>query len=109
MNSNIVELEYLEEKLNFGKQLGTSFSFKIGDEIFWSSVGIQKWEDLFRVYFNEVAESTMTMDVYQKEVVADFTKLRDALRFIELNTQTNIAELKPVKGQKIFNAQAYNF
>ncbi|MFH0897951.1 MAG: hypothetical protein V1855_00030 [bacterium] len=89
--------------INNGKQIGKIFSFKINGKIIWSSVGIQKWQNVYKVYVDEIEEKNITSENYLRNEIKKFDKLSDALNFIDKNTKINSNDLEPCKGQKIFN------
>ena len=59
---------------------------------FWIHVGIQKWEDKYKVYTSK--------NLSRKEIKI-FEKLSDALEFIDKCTKINLIDLKPCKNEKI--------
>ena len=44
----------ITEIVNNGTQVGKNFSFKKEGKVVWSSVGIQKWNGLYKVYIRVV-------------------------------------------------------
>ncbi|MCG8710062.1 hypothetical protein JHU04_003341 [Brenneria sp. 4F2] len=99
MNSNI----NLFNTINNGKQVGVRYSFLAGNEICWSSVGLQKWEGKYKVYVDEILESKMSSEEYLREEIVSFDSIESALEFIEDNTKVEISDLAACKGQRIFN------
>lgn len=93
----------LIDKIENGQQLGQRLSFEINGETWWSSVGIQKWEGKYKVYVDEILESNMNAEEYQREEIISFENVDDALVFIDSNTHANLENLLPCKGQRIFN------
>lgn len=85
------------------KQLGKVFSFIRDGHTIWSSVGIQKWEDVYKVYVDEIEEKSMDSENYIRDEIKKFNNLSDALKYINQNTEINSLELQPCKGQKVFN------
>ena len=100
---NLMEINYLKNKVENGSQLGSRFSFERNGYVYWSSVGLQKWVDAYKVYVDEIKEKNMAAEEYEREETNSFLSLDDALLFIELNTQCKLSDLIPCKGQKIFN------
>jgi len=86
-----------------GKQIGRSFSFERQGFVYWSSVGVQKWRDGYKVYIDEILESKMDAEEYEKELVVELQNIEDIDEFIKNNSLTSLANLTPCKGQKIFN------
>ncbi|WP_205410205.1 hypothetical protein [Acetivibrio cellulolyticus] len=87
-----------------GKQFGKIFSFEKDKKTIWSSVGIQKWQNVYKVYVDEIEEENMNAEKYLRDEIKRFNTLADALQYIDENTQINPLDLKPCKGQKVFNA-----
>jgi len=93
----------MRDKLEKGKQLGKIFSFEIDGEALWSSVAIQKCGNLYKVYIDEILESNMDSGDYHKEMIRSFSNLDEAISFIKENSNVRFQDLKPLRGQKIFN------
>lgn len=85
------------------KQIGSAFSFNREGELFWSSVAIQKWDDTIKVYVDEILESKMHAEEYLREETLEFQNVTDAIEYICEHTMVDLDQLKPCKGQKIFN------
>ena len=86
-----------------GKQIGRSFSFEKQGLVYWSSIAVQKWKDGYKVYIDEILESKMDAEEYEKELVAELQNVEDVDEFIKNNSHTSLTSLIPCKGQKIFN------
>ena len=93
----------INEKLEKGQQLGKSFSFDLDGKSVWSSVGIQKWKGLYKVYIDEIFEIDIAAEIYQKELIRNFSELDEAIVFIKENSRATFQELGPLKGQRVFN------
>lgn len=89
--------------IELGKQLGSVFSFKINGKIIWSSVAVQKNKGIYKVYVDEIEEDKMASESYLRDEIKKFNDLLEALNFIDSNTHAKSRDLKPCKGQKIFN------
>lgn len=89
--------------INNGTQVGIRYSFLVGDEVCWSSVGLQKWEGKYKVFIDEILESKMPSEEYLREEIVSFDSIEIALEYIENNTKVKSSELAPCKGQRIFN------
>jgi len=98
-----MSIDKVINKIEKGKQIGKIFSFKSGDETIWSSVAIQKINDFYRVYIDEISESKMNIEEYNKEYLKSFTNIKDAISFLNKNSQIELIDLQTLKGQKIFN------
>lgn len=85
------------------KQVGDTFSFEKDGELYWSSVAIQKWRDIFKVYVDEILDSQMAAENYFRDEILIFENIEEAIEFISTNTMSSPERLKPCKGQKIFN------
>jgi len=100
-----VNNEQQHKWISEGRQLGIRFSFIRNGNLYWSSIGIQKWGGLLKVYVDEILESEMDAENYSREELLEFSNVDNALKFISENTIVNIENLKPCKGQKIFNPE----
>lgn len=99
----MADIEKIIEWIENGKQLGKVFSFVRNGKTIWSSVGIQKWQNVYKVYVDEIEEEQMDAEIYLRDEINKFDNIIDALNYIDKNTQTNSLELRPCKGQKVFN------
>jgi hypothetical protein len=99
----MADIEKITQWIENGKQLGKVFSFKRSEKTIWSSVGIQKWQNIYKVYVDEIEEENMNAEKYSRDEIKKFNNISDALKYINENTQTNSLELQPCKGQKVFN------
>ena len=95
--------EKLTNWLINNKQIGKTFSFEQNNELCWSSVGIQIWEGVVKVYVDEILESQMDAENYLREEILAFPDIDSALNYVADNTKAPVDELTPCKGQKIFN------
>ena len=86
-----------------GKQVGKLFSFLRNEANYWSSVGIQKHEDVFKVYIDVIAELEMDAQNYEREGFARFATAQEAVDYVIAQTSLVEEDLRPCKGQKIFN------
>lgn len=99
----MVDLEKIIQLIENGKQLGKVFSFTRDGHTIWSSVGIQKWEVIYKVHVDEIEEEKIDAENYLRDEIKKFNDLLDALKYINENTEINSAELQPCKGRKVFN------
>jgi len=93
----------LTQWISGNKQVGEVFSFEKDGELCWSSVAIQKWGNVFKVYVDEVLESQMDAENYLREEILVFDSIESAIEFVSTSTMTAPEKLSPCKGQKIFN------
>ncbi len=84
-----------------GKQLGKVFSFDRNGKTIWSSVGIQKRQNTYKVYADEIEEEKMDAEIYLRDEINKFDNVINALLYIDENTQTNSLELQPCEGWRI--------
>jgi hypothetical protein len=97
-------LETIHRWLAAGKQIGKTISFDKGAETCWLSVAVQKHEDVYKLYLDEIAESQMAAhEDYDTELVRTASTLQELPALMELITTIKLEELAPLKGQKIFN------
>lgn len=101
MSDHLVKVtQWIEQ----GKQLGKVFSFTRDEKIFWSSIGIQKFEGRFKVYVDEIEEAKMaSYEEYLIEATRSFETLNEALDYLFETTHVVLEDLAPCKGQKVFN------
>lgn len=97
--------EYIVNKIDSGKQLGKTFSFENQSEVYWSSVAIQKWNDVYKVYIDCISEKNMNAENYEYEYLETFEKLDDAAVYMKKKANIDINSLKPCKGSTIFNPE----
>jgi hypothetical protein len=86
-----------------GGQVGKVFSFYRSDKTIWSSVGIQKWQGIYKVAVDEIEEENMEAEKYLRDEIRTFNNLSEALKYIDEATETPSLQLAPCKRQKIFN------
>ena len=89
--------------LSLGKQVGATFNYLQDDELIWSSVGLQKIGSEILVYYDEIFEKNMACDLYSKEEYKKFSLVEHALDYVESLPQVRLENIKPCKGQRIFN------
>jgi len=97
--------ERLKNWISNNKQVGERFSYEKNGELCWSSVAIQQHEDKIVVFIDEIMESKMAAEEYLREEIIKFDNIDDALKYVSTSTRVCIDELKPCKGQKIFNVK----
>lgn len=99
----MANIEKLREWILNNKQVGKVFSFEKNGELCWSSVAIQKHEDVIKVYVDEILESQMDAENYLREELINFVNVDDAINYVSKETMVEINDLFPCRGQKIFN------
>jgi len=90
------------------KQIGSVFSFERNGELCWSSVAIQKWGNVIKVYVDEIFEFQIDAENYLREEIVEFDSIESAIEFISSSTMAESEQLLPCKGQKIFNPEFSN-
>jgi hypothetical protein len=94
----------VREQIEAGKQVGKSVFFSEGDERYLLSIGVQKWEDEYKLYFFKANESRMAdLDFYDAEGIIRVTYFEELSKLISALSPFMLSELAPLKGQKIFN------
>ncbi len=96
-------MEWVLSMIKSGKQLGKRFSYEKNSKTYWSSVGIQKHDGFYKVYIDEIEESQMAAENYEKDELMKFSDIEEAMNYLEKETILKLADLKPCKGRKIFN------
>jgi hypothetical protein len=86
-----------------GKQVGKTFSFVRNGITYWSSVGIQKHDGVFKVYIDVIAESQMTAENYERDELSEFANAQVAVDYVLAETSLAVEHLTPCKGSKIFD------
>lgn len=92
--------QWLEE----GKQIGKSFTYTKEGKEYYSSVGVQKWNDIYKFYFSEIEESQMAAyEDYLIEEIIEVSNLEELQNLLSQKALMHLEDLRPQKGQKIFN------
>ncbi|WP_421849466.1 hypothetical protein [Marinomonas sp.] len=99
----MVELKKIKEWVLNNKQVGKVFSYEKCGELCWSSVAIQKYEGIIKLYIDEILESQMDSENYLREEILKFSTIEEAIDYLSNESQVRIEDLSPCKGQKIFN------
>jgi len=99
------DIERIALQIDNGKQLGSRFSFMKNKKTIWSSVGIQKYNENYMVFIDEIDEHNIIAEIYSREEIKEFISLREALDYIEYSTALTFDKLLPCKGQRIFNPE----
>jgi len=72
-----------------GKQLGRSFYFERNGDSVWTSVAIQKHQNVYYIQVLEIYESDMASEEFIRDEIKEFASLQESLEFITENTQVN--------------------
>jgi hypothetical protein len=86
-----------------GKQVGKSFSFLNQGIAYRSSVAVQKWQDGYKLYIDEIEEEYLAGEEYVREELIYRQDIFEIAYIITSTTTLTLSELAPLKGQKIFN------
>lgn len=98
------DLAKVKQWLEVGKQIGKSCPFGEGNDMHWLSIGIQKWEGEYKLYFCKVREaSERDLDYYDAEGTIRVTHFEALSDLVSSLSPFKLCELAPLKGQKIFN------
>ncbi len=93
------------ELIEAGKQVGAEIQFDLDGSPCWSSVAVQKWEGGYLVYVYEILESKMVAEEYERDEVRELASLDEASSYINAQTQARFDEMRPCKGQRMFNPE----
>ena len=96
-------LDNVQRWLEAGKQVGKNTTVEKNGENYWLSVGIQKWEGIYKLYVSEIEESLMPNDDYLTEEIIRINTFEELPSVMAAKTLIKLKELTPLKGQKIFN------
>jgi hypothetical protein len=100
----VEDLTRVKEWLEAEKQIGKSASFGEGNDIYWLSIGIQKWEGEYKLYFFKANEASMRdLEYYDAEGTIRVTHFEGLSDLVSALSPYKLCELAPLKGQKIFN------
>jgi hypothetical protein len=86
-----------------GKQVGKSFSFLNQGIAYRSSVAVQKWQNGYKLYIDEIEEEYLAGEEYVREELIYRQDIFEIAYIITNTTTITLSELAPRKGQKIFN------
>ena len=100
------DLTRVKNWIEAGRQIGARLSFEKEGETYWLSIAVQKWESLYKLYFNKTAESMMgDLDYYDVEGTIRVGYFDELEGLISILSPFKLSELAPLKGQKIFNPE----
>ena len=95
------------KKIEEGKQVGVSKQIEKNDEIYWYSYAIQKVKTTYIVYECEIAEDNMAIEEYEYENITKYSTLNEVKENYVEKYNIKFADIKPLKGHYIFNAEFY--
>ena len=97
-------LSTVQEWLEAGKQIGTTFSYENAGQTHWASVGVQWWNGAYKIYLSDIAEVLMAMsEEHLQEEVVEVARYEDIASILAMKTNVKLENLAPCKGQKVFN------
>jgi ABC-type Zn uptake system ZnuABC Zn-binding protein ZnuA len=99
--------EETKKRIETEKQIGYRKIISSPNGPLWTSIAIQKHNGYYKVYIDEILEKNMAKESYEKEDKKIFTDLNLALTYLK-NIGADIENLKPLKGQRIFNPNLIN-
>lgn len=88
--------------IDAGKQVGTTLECVLSGEKAWSSVAVQMRNGVYNVYVDEVRDRKMATDEYDRAELKQFLSVREAAGFVDSETHARFDDLRPCKGQRIF-------
>lgn len=99
-----MSIEQVSKSIESGRQVGKRFTFEDENgQRCWSSVAVQKWKGLYIVVIDEIPEEEMGGMVYTKDIYVKLNSLDEVISFVKGNSHTELNELGPLKGRKIFD------
>ena len=101
----VEDFERVRGWVEAGKQAGLTVEFSVAGEACWTSVAVQKWSGRYKVYVDEIKEAKMVAEEYEREDVRVFDTVDDAARYVSDRTRVKFEDLRPCKGQRIFNPE----
>jgi hypothetical protein len=100
----VEDLARVRQWLEAGKQIGKSISFGEGEDAYWLSIGIQKWEGEYKLYYFKANEASMRdLEYYDAEGTVRVTHFEGLSGLVSALSPYKLCELAPLKGQKLFN------
>lgn len=85
-----------------GKQVGKSLTIERGGRNIYTRVAVQKVNGGYKVIADEIDETKMAAEEYEREEQRVFDTLDEAVAFIEATTSFGVDDLAPSKGLKWF-------
>jgi hypothetical protein len=94
--------------LERGRQVGVQMQKRVGDEIFWITIAVQKVGDEYLSHVDMIEDSKMISEEYHFDETKSHPSLESAMKFIEkivICVEID-ADLSILKGQRLFNPNA---
>ncbi|WP_092769490.1 hypothetical protein [Hymenobacter actinosclerus] len=100
------ELSRVRNWLEAGKQVGKSWSWVESGKTYWGSVGVQKWQGVYKIYVDKIEEARMSnLEDYDTDQIIETKCFEQIQHILTATCFINLVELIPQKGQKIFNPE----
>ncbi|WP_043321945.1 hypothetical protein [Corallococcus coralloides] len=93
----------LREWVYAGKQVGRRRELVRGGESIYQHIGVQRSGDVFVAYYFELPEALINLEENALELMERFETLEAALAFLEKISGSDVLDMTPQKGNKIFS------
>lgn len=97
------DLSRIKAWLEADRQIGKSAPVEQGGTTIWWSVGVQRWQGLYKLYIDKFDTAERIDYDAESEEIIPVTDLNTLYNLIKTKSPFKIEELAPLKGQKIFN------
>ena len=97
------DLNRIKTWLEAGRQIGKSARIEQDGDTIWWSVGIQKWQGMYKFYTDKFSDSLPVDYDAESEEIIQVADLDTLFALVKTNSPFKIEELTPLKGQRIFN------
>ncbi|WP_141106516.1 hypothetical protein [Hymenobacter gelipurpurascens] len=102
---NKYKLEKAQAWVEAGKQIGKSQFLLKGQHSYYVAAAVQKWRGIYKVSICEIEETQMAGEVFERDEELDFESFEQVIAFFQNSSLILFSELKPLKGQKLFNPE----
>jgi len=99
----MASLDKVKQWLEADQQIGKTILLVKDGNNYWFSVGVQKWQGLYKVYFDKVRDSEIDYLDNEAEQIIEVENFESLAGIVETKTPIKLEELTPLKGQRIFN------
>ncbi|WP_400192663.1 hypothetical protein [Hymenobacter sp. B81] len=96
-------LDRVRSWVEAGKQIGKTFCYERNGQRCWLSVGIQRWEGIYKLYLSEISEANIVAEEFLRDETIPYASFEELLIGYAEQTDIPMEELTPLKGQKLFN------
>ncbi|KAA9331308.1 hypothetical protein F0P96_13735 [Hymenobacter busanensis] len=96
-------LDRVRSWVEAGKQIGPVIRYERGGRPCWLSVGIQRWEGIYKRYVSEIREVDMSREAFIRDEIIPYASFEELLAAYPQQTDIPIEDLAPLKGQRLFN------